>query len=136
MSENTLKEPENAVEETPAAAPRKRKRKLPVWFRFINIFEWFDRNQIVNNMPFILYLTVLMLCYIGNTYYAERLIRETDKIRVELKDCSAEFVSTRSQMMFEMQQSELAKSAAPIGLVESKQPPNKIVVENPNSEKE
>ncbi|MFM8431794.1 MAG: FtsL-like putative cell division protein [Bacteroidota bacterium] len=137
MSENTLKDQEPPTDETVEVAPKKKKRKLPSWLRLVNVFEWFDRDQIVSNMPFILYVTLLMLCYIGNTYYAERLIRDTDKIRSELKDCSAEFVSTRSQMMFEMQQSELAKSAAPIGLSESKEPPSKIVIEkSANSEKD
>lgn len=136
MSENTLIEPEEKAEEA-AAPPRKRKKRFGAdWLRFMNVFEWFDRDQIVRNIPFILYVTVLVMFYIANTYYAERLIRQTDKARAALRERSAEFVSTRSQMMFETQQSEVAKSTASVGLVESKEPPHKLIIKAENKDNE
>lgn len=107
--------------------PRRRSsRKSKSWVKYLNVFEWFDRNQLATNMPYILFVTGLIMCYIANSYFAERLIRDIDKTKVELKERSAEFISTRSQLMFESKQSEVAKSVADQQLFESKEPPKKL----------
>ncbi|MFM7217161.1 MAG: FtsL-like putative cell division protein [Bacteroidota bacterium] len=136
MSENKLKEtPVEEAAEQEAPKPRRRRANRG-WLRFMNVFEWFDRDQVVHNMPFILFLTGLVMCYIANSYYSERIIRDIDKAKTDLRERSAEFISTRSQMMFESKQSEVAKSAAPLGLTESKEPPEKLVVERSDEEKQ
>src|SRR3954465_12535519 len=94
------------AEEAPAQpqAAKKKKRALS----FMNLFGIFERAQIVHLMPFILFITFLFIIYIGNSYYAERTIREIAKAKTELKDKRAEFISTSSELMFRTKQSEVA----------------------------
>ena len=82
-------------------------------------------------MPFILFLTVIAMFYITNSFYAERTIRDIDQTKKELKEKRAEFISTKSKLMINSMQSEVAQhaSAAAFEIKESTVPPKKIVVE-------
>lgn len=127
MSKNTLrKNPEATAEE----APKKRRssKSARKFLKFMHVFGIFNHNQIVRMMPFILFLTVLLLFYIGNSYYAERTIREINSVKKELKDKRAEFISTSSELMFRTKQSEVAKSIAPMEIQESTEPQKKIMI--------
>lgn len=136
MSENRLREKEEikaspSVEETTEASSAKRRKKSGLsrnFIRFINVFDWFDRDQVARNMPFILFLSLLVMGYIANSYYAERLIRDIDKTKTELKEKSAEFITIRSKLMYSSKQSEVAKSVEPYQLKESMEPPKKLVI--------
>lgn len=131
MSENRLKEKETEdVEATvePKPARKKKSRSARNFVRFINVFDWFDRDQVARNMPFILYVTLLIMCYIANSYYSERIIRNIDKTKSELKEKSAEFITLRSQLMYSSKQSEVAVAVAPYQLHESMEPPKKLII--------
>jgi hypothetical protein len=83
MAENKIKEKESVPEpEEQAAEPvRKKRTSKPSrnLIRFLNVFGVFERNQVVHAMPFILFITALIMFYIGNSYYAESTIRRIDK---------------------------------------------------------
>jgi hypothetical protein len=130
MTDNKLKVEEPQVQQATGEppeqqAPKKKKKKT---FTFMHVFGIFERAEIVKLMPFILFLTVLILIYIGNSYYAERTIRQIDKAKVELKEKRAEFISTSSELMFRTKQSEVAKAIASNGIKESVEPQKKIMV--------
>ena len=137
ISKNEMREPvaeavapEEVKAEPVKAKPRKKNTKASRnLVRFMNSFGIFERNQIVNAMPFILFLTVLIIGYIANSYYAERVIREIDKSKVDLKERRAEYISTMSRLMYQSKQSEVAHSLQATGLKESTEPPKKIFVE-------
>src|SRR6059036_3681119 len=113
MLKNTIKEPqEEKAQESPK--PRRSIRKGRRFMRFLRVFGIFNRNQVVKMMPFILFLTVLILFYIANSYYAERLVRRMNSVKNDLKERRAEFISTSSELMFRTKQSEVAKTIAPI----------------------
>jgi hypothetical protein len=134
MSGNRLKKqvaPDTVEKPMEANTTVRRSRSNSSFFKSLrkwNVFEWFDKNQVVQNMPFIIFLTVLIMFYIANSYNAERIIREIDRTKVELREKSAEFISTRSQLMFESKQSAVAQSAAPFGLKESMEPPHTLII--------
>jgi hypothetical protein len=135
MSQKKVKESaENEVvdvaAESAAETQPKRRSSRPArgFVKFINVFDWFDKNHFANNMPFILFLTMLVIGYIANSYNAERIIRNIDKTKVELKEKNAEFISTRSQLMFKSKQSEVARAVSATGVFESKEPPKKLFV--------
>jgi hypothetical protein len=94
----------------------------------MDVFGVFDRNQIVHAMPFILFVTVLIIFYIGNNYYAESTIRKIDKIKDELREKRAEFISTESDVMFRSKPSEVAKAVEPMQIKEPLEPPTRIIV--------
>ena len=123
--------PQESQEET--TVPKPRKKAKPSLFkkgvnRFMGVFGIFERNQVVNLMPFILFVSVLIICYIANSYYAEKMIRDIDKTKVELKEKRAEHISIMSRLMYQSNQSEVARSLAPYEIKESTQPPSKIFV--------
>jgi hypothetical protein len=133
MSANKIKAPVVKEKEQEEVAPVPRKKKTPSvisrnFVRVINMFGIFNRNQVVHLMPFILFVSLLIIGYIANSYYAERMIREIDKTKTELKEKRAEYISTMSRLMYQANQSEVAKVLAPYEIKESTEPPSKIFV--------
>lgn len=57
------------------------------------------QSGLVRQFPFILFLVVLALIYIGNRFHAERLARKLSKIQTEVKDLCSEQITTASELM-------------------------------------
>lgn len=87
-----------------------------------------SKESAVKILPFLLYLTVLGMMYIANKHYAEKNIRQIEKINKELKELKWEHMTTKHELMFKSKQTELAKLTAEFGLKEAVVPPIKIVV--------
>ncbi len=88
--------------------------------------EWrriFSYRWIVKNIPFFLFLSVLAVIYIYNGHYADKTIREVNKVSKELKELHYEYKTLKSEVMFRSKQSELAKAVEPFGLKELVTPP-------------
>jgi cell division protein FtsL len=83
----------------------------------------FSYRWIVKNVPFFLFLAVLAVVYIYNGHYADKTIRNINKVSVELKELQYEYKTLKSEVMFRSKQSELAKAVAPLGLKELVVPP-------------
>ncbi len=136
MSKNKLKKKEEEEEKPVAPKPKKKSiagtRKL---IRFINIFGVFDRNQIVRAMPFILFITVMIIGYIANSYYAERIVRDINKTKTELKEKKAEHISVQSALISDKKQSSVAKSLEEMEIKESTEPPFLIHKEKAKKDK-
>ena len=130
MAENKIKKaPVPDEPKAEASVKKKRSSKSARKFiRFMDLFGVFDRNQIVHAMPFILFITALIMFYIGNSYYAESTIRKIDKIKIELNEKRAEFISTESDVMFRSKPSEVAKAVESMQIKEPLEPPKRIVV--------
>ena len=141
MAENKRKpapvvvEAEEVEEETPKAEKKPKKKAKPpvILVRFMDVFGVFKRNEIAKAMPFVLFVTFLIICYIGNSYYAERVIRDIEKTKNELKERRAEYISTMSQLMTESKQSEIARELSAYELKENTSPTQKIFA--PKTEK-
>lgn len=88
--------------------------------------DYLSKNSVVNNVPFLIYLAVLTLFYIANTYNTERLYKEIEKTKTELKELRFEYITARSSLMFESKLTELNKRTQSIGLRETIIPPYKI----------
>jgi hypothetical protein len=83
----------------------------------------FSYRWIVKNLPFFLFLSMLAIVYIYNGHYAEKTIRNINKVDNELKELQYEYKTLKSEVMFRSKQSELAKAVAPLGLKELVVPP-------------
>jgi hypothetical protein len=129
MTRNKIKEPviEEVVPEVKAPVKKASFKSTRTFIRFANIFGVVSRNQVVNAMPFILFITVLLMVYISNGYYAEGLIREIDQTKKELKEKRAEYITTMSRLMYVSNQSEVAKMLSGFGVKESTEPPYRII---------
>jgi len=107
-----------------------KKSKGSVARAFVGLLNgsFLTKENAVQRMPFLLFVTSLIIIYIGNTHYSEKTVRETDKITKELKELRSEHITTMFELMFKSRQSEVAKSVASVGLKEPVTPPVKIAL--------
>jgi hypothetical protein len=84
---------------------------------------------VVRQFPYILFLTMLALFYIGNRFHAERLVRKLGKLQTEVKDLCSEQVTTASELMNISRPSEVIKLVGEkdIGLELPETPPEKLI---------
>jgi hypothetical protein len=89
--------------------PEKRSRKGRKRVREFLGGEYLSKEWVVGNLPYLLFLTVLAIVYIGNTYYAEKTFKEIEHTKSELKELRYKYISTKSELMFQSRQSEISK---------------------------
>lgn len=89
-----------------------------------------------DNLPFILFLTVIGFLYITNSYYVEDTVREMEEIKNNIKDQNNEFVITKTQVSLKGQRNEIVGTVEQIGLKESEQPPFEIIMKKEENKKE
>jgi hypothetical protein len=94
----------------------------------LRLETYFEEGFPVHYLPKICFVMVLGLVYIGNTHYAEKTVREINRIQVEVEDLRADYTTLKADLMFSSKQSEVARKVKPLGLKESLTPPYKIVV--------
>ncbi len=79
-------------------------------------------------LPFILFLGLLGMIYIGNRHLAEKNIRDIDKINKEVQELSWDYKVTKADLAYKSTLSEVAKRVDTLGIKQSIQPPQKITV--------
>ena len=114
--------------ETPSAEKKRPKKPHRGRKRLQEVLggDYLSNNTVVDNIPFIIYLAILALLYIANTYNTERMYKEIEKTKTELKELRYQYITARSGLMFESKLSELNKRTQAIGLKETVIPPYKI----------
>lgn len=85
----------------------------------------------VSNLSFMFFLAFFGIIYIGNSYHAEKMVRKTKKLEQEIKKLQPEAIAISSELMQQSNQSEVARllKEKNLDLIESREPPVKIVVE-------
>lgn len=127
MKENRLKKQEQVQE---AHASRKGSgTRLPRALISVLNGSFLARENVLRNMPFILFTAGLMLCYIAYGYWTERTVRALDRTSTELKEMRSEYITVRSQLEQAEQQSQVAQDIQGLGLEESRVPPHRITVD-------
>ena len=86
-------------------------------------------ETVVRQIPLVLFLALIAILYIANSYYAENTVRDINKAKNELKDLRAEYIYTKSELMFSSRQSEVATMVADQQIKESTVPPQTIIVD-------
>ncbi len=129
MAKNEFKDvevEEPVKEKTKLQKPKE--SRLGISLRTILDGSILTRDAVVRLLPLGLYLTFLIVAYIGNSYYSEKIIRRTSKVRNELKELEYEYISTKSDLMHISKQSEVAirLDSLKTGVKESLVPPIKI----------
>ena len=119
------------VVEEPAkkARPSESMKTARRFLRVLSSGGLLTKEQLTRAFPFLFFLTFIAMVYISNAYYAEKTIREIDKVTHELKDLRSEYIATKSDLMFVSKQSEVAKAVAATELREPLVPPGKIIVQ-------
>src|ERR1700749_3328562 len=83
----------------------------------------------VQQMPKIFFIMGLLIFYIANTHYADKIVRDTARTKSEVEDLRADYTTLKADLMFKSKQSEVAKRVAALGLEESLIPPYKIDID-------
>lgn len=95
----------------------------------ITLKELFGEGLPVQYLPKILFVSVVLLFYIGNAHFAEKKVRGIEKMKIEVEDIRADYTTLKADLMFASKQSEVARKVAVLGLEETHEPPTKIVIE-------
>ncbi|MEC8610553.1 MAG: FtsL-like putative cell division protein [Bacteroidota bacterium] len=74
-------------------------------------------------LPFSLYVCALLVFYINNSYKSESYIRTISSLERELKDLRAEYITTKSQLMFQSKQTQVQSLVQSQGLAMSNEQP-------------
>jgi hypothetical protein len=96
--------------------------------RFTGLDGLFREGLPVRFLPKMLFVMLLILIYIGNTHYGNRMNRNIQRLKQETEDLRADYTTLKSDYMEASKQSEVARKVAAIGLVESSSPPFRISV--------
>ena len=89
--------------------------------------NFLKRESTIRLLPFFLFLTLISMFYIANTYYAEKKERDIQALRKSLKELRYEYITTRSELMNQSQQSEVARRLEAVNIKESRVPPVKVI---------
>jgi hypothetical protein len=89
--------------------------------------DYLSKEWVTGNLSYILYVALLAMIYIANTYYTEKKFKTIERTKSELKELRNEYITTKSILMFQGRQSEISKRAVNQGLREAKMPPYKIL---------
>jgi hypothetical protein len=120
---------EIAAEEEQVEKARPKKRQIPD-----NLFtQFFSKGFVTTDeatkaLPFVLYIALLCMFYIGNRHLAENNIRDIDKLTKEVKELGYDYKSTKADLAFKSTLSEVKRRADSLQMdvKESLQPPQKI----------
>lgn len=86
------------------------------------------KEPFVKQIPYIGFLVLLAILYIGNRFRTERIISESDKLRKEVINLRSESITTAAELMNISRQTEVARMVKDRGidLEESVKPPRTI----------
>ncbi|MFC6225185.1 FtsL-like putative cell division protein [Hymenobacter artigasi] len=115
-------------EPAPEAAPRSSWSLFSLLDRATSVDGLFREGLPVRFLPHLLFIMLLVLLYIGNTHYGNRMNRNIQRLKQETEDLRADYTTLKSDYMEASKQSEVARKVAAIGLVESSSPPFRITV--------
>ena len=94
------------------------------------------KEKFSKQFPFMVYITLLLMAIITNTYIAEEKSRELGQTTRKLNDLQVEYVQVKSAIMEASKQSVLAKKLAGTGLKEAVEPMKRIEIEQPEKEEQ
>ena len=122
-----IAEEPSVIEEEPVIELKKQE---PAVSQIDSLFssEFFSKENVSKGLPFIFFLAMLGMLYIANHHYAEKSVRNSEKIKKELKELYWEHLNTSSNLMTQSKQTEVAKLTEVFGLKESVVPPTKLEV--------
>ncbi len=92
-----------------------------------------SREIVFKNIWFIIFLFFLALIYIANRNHAEKIVRDTVRLKKEVDELKAEQLTITSMLMKISQQSEVERLVVKhnLDLYPSEEPPYKITVSCP-----
>jgi hypothetical protein len=85
-----------------------------------------SNQAVLSNLPYLVFLAILAMFYIGNTYYSEKTFKQIEKITNELKELRYQSITAKSKVLGLCKQTEIAKKVERMGITGTISPPYKI----------
>ena len=123
-----IDEPREVVEEKPKETSRLTNTMQRVADFDFNI----SKEGMFRQIPFGMFIVLLLLIHSWNAHNVEKMIRKTDKLNREIKELRSEYISILSQLMSESKQSAVAAKLDTLGIKELTSPPYKITQNSGN----
>lgn len=103
-------------------------KKVSLGKSFISILDgsFLTRENLLMQIPFFIYITILGIIYIANSYNAEKTIIDISRSKKQLEELRYEYITTKANIMFESKQSEIAYRLQSREIKESLVPPVKL----------
>ena len=102
--------------------------------------SFLSKETTLKNLPFIIFLSFLAICYIANGYYADDQVRKVNRLTNEIKELKTQYTVVKDSLVIKSKQTEVAKALAlqQTGIKESVVSPKKILVKtvNPTPQKD
>jgi hypothetical protein len=126
MAKNTVRATPQVEEPITKGTTATGKGMFSIVDKYIPIGNLFNEGLPVQYVPKVLFFAFMMMLYIANAHYADKLVRKTSRLNSEVNDLRADFTTLKADLMFKSKQSEVAKQVQSLGLTESTVPPTKI----------
>lgn len=108
---------------------KQKKEKRPKRIMSILGGSFLVREEFKKQFPFMVFVTILLMALITNTYIAEDRNREIARNGKILNDLQVEYIQLKSDIMQASKQSVLAKKLKNIGIKEPLEPLKRIQIE-------
>lgn len=128
----TVEEPKQKEKPVKTKSPSKNKVSRSVGSVISGSF--LSGKKVTQQLPFILSLALLAMCYIANNYNSQKKAIEINRTLKEIEGLRYEYISTKANLMNISKQSEVVKRLGVSDLKEAIVPPDKIFIEDADSE--
>jgi hypothetical protein len=124
----THQETADSNEQKKSVFPDPENQKKKVRVKEIIDGTFLVRENMIRQLPYLLFLTFLGVIYIGNRFHAEHMVRQINELKIEVSNLRAEQITTTSELMNISRPSEVAAlvESKGLGLKESMEPPKKL----------
>lgn len=126
MAQNTYKHPPKAP-----IVKKKRENRLLTYLNSTIGFERLfgeDNAWPIKHFDRIMWISFLLILYIGFNHNAERLVRNIQRVKAVVDEKRAKYMTLQADFKKSSKQSEISKQVIATGLTEPVTPPLKIVV--------
>ena len=105
---------------------KKKRKGIPGMLRALDVAGGWGFDKLRTRLPFILFIVLLALIYIGNHHLADRKVKAVNAAEKRLNELKWEHVSLKSELDKKSRQSEVAGMVEDMGLIEITKPPKVI----------
>jgi len=109
-------------------SPGPENQKNKVRFKELIDGTFLVRENMIRQLPYLLFLTFLGVIYIANRFHAEHMVRQINDLKIEVGNLRAEQITITSELMNISRPSEVSAlvESKGLGLKESMEPPKKL----------
>jgi hypothetical protein len=102
------------------------------------VYKYFNKKftaeAATRALPFVLFIAMLGMIYIANRNFAERNIRDIDKISKQVNELSWQYKSAKARLAFKSTLTEVIKKVDTLGLKQPVTPPQVLTAEEDKDE--